>query len=70
MLEVLAIFGGLALLNGALDAPRAAVAWVSTVVGVHFLALAVLWRQRLFTVLGGALAPCVAPSVSAWRSPA
>ncbi len=57
-LEVVAIFGGLALLNGPLDTPQAAVAWISFVVGVHFLALAVVWRQRLFTVLGAALAVC------------
>lgn len=56
--EVVAIFAGLALLNGPLDRPKAGVAWVTVVVGAHFLALAVVWRQALFTWLGGALLAC------------
>lgn len=56
--EVLAIAGGLAALNGPLGAPQAAVAWISCVVGAHFVALALVWRQRLFHVLGAALLVC------------
>ena len=56
--EVLGTLVGLAVLNGPLDAPEAAVAWVSFVVGLHFFALAVVWRQPLFHRLGAALAAC------------
>ena len=33
-------------------------AWVSVVVGVHFFALAALWRVSLFRWLGAAIAVC------------
>jgi hypothetical protein len=56
--EVLAIAAGLALLNGPLAAPDAAVAWISFVVGGHFFALAVVWKQSLFHRLGAALMLC------------
>ena len=56
--EVAAIVAGVALLNGPLDRPRAAVAWVSVVVGVHFFALAALWRVSLFRWLGAAIVVC------------
>ena len=56
--EVAAIAAGSALLNGPLDRPRAAVAWVSAVVGVHFFVLASLWRVSLFRWLGAAIALC------------
>jgi len=56
--EVLAIWFGLALLNGPLHTPHAAVAWVSSVVGAHFLALALVWRNPLFHWLGAALLGC------------
>jgi hypothetical protein len=56
--EVAAIAGGSALLNGPLDRPRAVVAWISVVVGVHFFALAALWRVSLFRWLGAAIAVC------------
>jgi hypothetical protein len=56
--EVLAIFAGLALLNGPIDAPEAAVAWISFVVGVHFVALAAVWNEPVFSWLGMALALC------------
>jgi hypothetical protein len=56
--EVLAIWVGLALLNGPLDTPHAAVAWISSVVGAHFVALAVVWRNPLFHWLGTALLGC------------
>lgn len=56
--EVAAIAAGIALLNGPLDRPRAMVAWVSVVVGVHFFALAALWRVSLFRWPGAAIALC------------
>jgi len=56
--EVLAIAVGLAVLNGPLATPQAAVAWISFVVGAHFFALALLWKQSLFHVLGTALLLC------------
>ena len=56
--EGVGIWGGLAVLNGPLDAPQAAVAWISSVVGAHFVALAVVWREPLFHVLGAALLGC------------
>ena len=55
---VLAIWIGLALLNGPLDTPHAAVAWISSVVGAHFFALAVVWSNPLFSWLGAALLGC------------
>jgi hypothetical protein len=61
--EVLAIWSGLALLNGPLQTPHAAVAWVSAVVGAHFIALALAWRNRLFHWLGTALL-----GVGSWAS--
>ena len=56
--EVIAIWIGLALLNGPLETPHAAVAWISSVVGAHFFALAVVWRNPLFHRLGAALLVC------------
>lgn len=56
--EVIALFAGLAVVNGPLDAPQAGVAWVSTVVGVHFFALAVVFRDRFFHGLGAAVTLC------------
>src|SRR3954447_6272817 len=56
--EALALAIGLALINGPLEVPRAAVAWVSLVVGLHFVALALVWGRRLFHVVGGALSLC------------
>lgn len=56
--EVVAIWGGIVLLNGPLDKPDASVAWVSSVVGAHFVALAVVWSNPLFHWLGAALFGC------------
>ena len=56
--EVAAIPVGAALLNGPAGLPHAVVAWVSVVVGVHFVALAAIWRLRLFRSLGAAIALC------------
>lgn len=57
-LEVVAIVVGARLLSGPLDLPEAGVAWVSVVVGVHFFALAVIFRQSFFHWLGAAIAGC------------
>jgi hypothetical protein len=43
VVEVVALFGGLAVLNR--WQPSAAVAWVALVVGLHFFLLARLWRS-------------------------
>ncbi len=56
--EAGAIGAGLVVLNGPLHAPQAAVAWIALVVGVHFVALAVVWRLLLFHGLGAALMLC------------
>jgi hypothetical protein len=50
--EVIALFGGLALINGVLHRSEVAVAWVAVVVGVHFIGLARVWRMPLYTALG------------------
>jgi hypothetical protein len=56
--EVAAIPAGAALLNGPAGLPHAVVAWVSVVVGAHFVVLAAIWRLRLFRLLGAAIALC------------
>jgi hypothetical protein len=56
--EVVAILVGVRLLAGPLETPDAGVAWVALVVGVHFVALAVVWAQPLFHWLGGSLTLC------------
>ena len=56
--EAAALWAGLAVLNGPLHAPHAGVAWVSTVVGAHFFAIAVVFGQRFFHVIGAAIMAC------------
>jgi len=56
--EVVAIAAGIALLNGPVGAPYVSVAWISFVVGLHFFALARVWREPLFSRLGGPIALC------------
>ena len=56
--EVIALFGGLALVDRVWHHPEAGVAWVSVVVGAHFLPLGTLFRQPFFYVLGVAIAAC------------
>jgi hypothetical protein len=53
------------LLHGPAGLPRAVVAWVSVVVGVHFLVLAAIWRLPLFRLLGGGIALCGAAGLAA-----
>lgn len=54
--EVVAIVAGSALLSGPFGLPHAVVAWISVVVGVHFFALAAIWRMPFFRRLGAAIA--------------
>jgi hypothetical protein len=63
--EVAAIPAGAALLNGPAGLPHAVVGWVSVVVGVHFVALAAIWRLGLFRLLGAAIALCGVAGVTA-----
>lgn len=56
--EVAAIGVGKAVLIGPLDAPDAVVAWISVVVGVHFLGLAAVWQAPFLRPLGVAIALC------------
>lgn len=63
--EAAAIVAGAVLLNGPVGLPRAVVAWVSVVVGVHFLALAAIWRFPLFRLLGAGIALCGAAGLAA-----
>ncbi len=56
--ESATIVGGWAVVSLALHAPHAVVAWVSVVVGVHFFALARVWRQSFYVWLGGAITAC------------
>lgn len=53
--EVAAVVVGGLLLSGPLDTPDAGIAWVTTVVGVHFVALAVVWSEPALHRVGGAL---------------
>jgi hypothetical protein len=56
--EVVAILAGLAVLSGPLDAPHAMVAWISVVVGVHFLGFYGLWHRPVYLWLGLGVALC------------
>lgn len=49
--EVLAIAVSLAVVNGPLATAHAAVAWISGVVGIHLLVLAVVWKEPIFNEL-------------------
>lgn len=63
--EAAAIPAGAALLSGPAGLPRAVVAWVSVVVGVHFLILARIWRLPQFRLLGAGIAGCGAAGLIA-----
>jgi hypothetical protein len=54
-LEAVALFAGLFVLNGVLHRPAVSVAWVATVVGVHFFPLARNWQIPLFHWLGAVM---------------
>ncbi|TVT13371.1 hypothetical protein FNH05_37685 [Amycolatopsis rhizosphaerae] len=55
VLEAIALFGGLFVINGVLRHPQVAVAWIAVVVGVHFFALAAVFRLNRFHALGAVL---------------
>jgi hypothetical protein len=63
-LEALGIVAGSAVLRS-LELAHATVAWVSVVVGVHFVALAEIWRLPLFRWLGAAIAVCGGAALAA-----
>ncbi|OPG13012.1 hypothetical protein [Microbispora sp. GKU 823] len=73
VIEAVALFGGIAVLR-ALDRPEESnVAWIALVVGVHFVALGPIWRDRtimvpgvVLTVLGVAGLVMTATSAVAW----
>lgn len=44
--EVAVYAVGLVVIRALLDTPRAPLAWVTVVVGVHFSGLAVVWREH------------------------
>lgn len=56
--EVVAAVVGYVVIATAFDAKYAPLAWITTVVGVHFVLLAVVWREAFFHLLGGLLAAC------------
>lgn len=58
LVEVVALFGGLSVIDRLLDAPQAGVAWVATVVGAHFFALGAVWSEPFFHRLGAGLLAC------------
>jgi hypothetical protein len=62
--EVGAILVGLPLFRAALHRPTTGVPWIATVVGAHFLGLAVLWHERIFYWLGGLILACGALGLS------
>lgn len=53
--EVVALSGGLAVVNNVLHRPAVAVAWLAVVIGVHFFGLGRVWRMPLFHRLGAAM---------------
>ncbi|MFJ8016408.1 hypothetical protein [Streptomyces sp. NPDC096339] len=62
--EVIAGFGGAAVLTNVLDTPRATVGWIALVVGVHFFGLAVVWRMPALHVLATAMSVCGAAGMA------
>lgn len=62
--EAAVIVIGSAVLRG-VGLGSATVAWVSVVVGIHFVALAAVWHLSLFRRLGAAIALCGAAGISA-----
>jgi len=55
VLEAVALFGGLAVVNGVLHRTAVSVAWVALVVGVHFFGLARIWHMPLYHWVGAAM---------------
>ncbi len=53
--EVIVGWAGVLIINRVLDHPEAGVAWIALIVGLHFLALAVVWDQPSVRWLGMAI---------------
>jgi hypothetical protein len=64
--EVVAVAVGLALFNGPIHTPRAAVAWISFVVGTRFFGLAAIWKQSLPSCGWAHRSCCAVRSASSW----
>lgn len=62
--EVIAGLGGAAVITNVLDEPRATVGWIALVVGVHFFALAAVWRMPALRVLAAAMSVCGAAGMA------
>ncbi len=62
--EAVALFVGWYALSGPLGRPEAALPWVTLVVGVHFFALALVFRARIQHALGAALTACGAAGMA------
>ncbi|MER7770103.1 hypothetical protein [Kitasatospora sp. NPDC096140] len=56
--EGLALAVGLFVISNVLHTPRASVAWIAFVVGVHFFGLAAVWRRPALHVLAAGMAAC------------
>lgn len=56
--EVAAGIGGLIVLNDMLGIHDASIAWISVVVGVHFLGFYVIWRLPVMVWIGAAISVC------------
>ncbi|WP_433235249.1 hypothetical protein ACQPYK_25020 [Streptosporangium sp. CA-135522] len=55
VIEAVALFGGIAVLGAWQQPEQVNVAWVAFVVGVHFVALAPVWKSRAIAVPGAVL---------------
>lgn len=62
--EVVVGLVGLVLIGTVFHSPRSTIAWITLVVGIHFLALAVVMRYPPFRALGAALAACGASGLA------
>ncbi|MFD7560400.1 MULTISPECIES: hypothetical protein [unclassified Streptomyces] len=62
--EVIAGLGGAALITNVLDEPRATAGWIALVVGVHFFALASIWRMPPLRILAAAMSVCGAAGMA------
>jgi hypothetical protein len=56
--EVVVGWVGVIVVNTVLDTPKAGVAWIALVVGLHCVALAVIWKQSSIHWLGASIALC------------
>ena len=63
--EAVAIVVGARLITGPVGLAHGVVAWVSVVVGAHFIVLAEVWKFRPFHVLGAMIGLCGAAGLAA-----